>query len=77
MCIIKWTLSFRLTSVGVELCIVQVTQDFLDGLDSTIPLDLLVPSACSCGTHCLGRNIHLEVASDKELATHIGGIDVS
>ena len=67
--------STALTSVGIKLRFVQVAQNLLDGLDSTIPSNLLVPPACSCDTHCSGRNIHLEIASDKELATHLGGTD--
>jgi hypothetical protein len=67
----------ELTSVGVELCVVQVLQDVFDGLDVAIPSVLLVPPARSCGTHCLGCNIHLKVASDEELTSHVCGIWVS
>jgi len=63
-----------LTSVGIKLRVVQVVQNLLDGLDSSIPLDMLVPPSCPRDTHCLGRNVHFEVTSDEELATHIGGI---
>jgi Na+-transporting NADH:ubiquinone oxidoreductase subunit NqrF len=63
-----------LTSLGIKLRFVQVIKDLFDGLDSTIPSDTSVPSACSCGTHCLGCNIHLEVTTDEELATHVGGL---
>jgi ferredoxin len=61
------------TSVGVELCVVQVSENLLDGLDSSIPLGLLVISSCASGTHCLCCHVHLEVSSDEELATHDGG----
>lgn len=61
---------FLRTSVGVELCVVQVLDNLLDGLDSSIPLDVSVPSPCLCSTHGLGGDIHLEVTSDEELATH-------
>jgi hypothetical protein len=66
-----WT---RRTSVGVELGVVEVAQDVFDGLDGSVPLDLLGSYSSARGTHCRGGNVHLEVASDKELATHIGGI---
>jgi hypothetical protein len=64
----------RLTSVGVELRVVQGSKNLLDGLDSSIPSDLLAPPVCASGTHCAGRNIHLEVSSNKELASHDCGI---
>ena len=35
-----------LTGVGIELRVIQVIQNLLDGLDSSIPLDMLVPSFC-------------------------------
>lgn len=63
-----------LTSVGVELCVVQVLQDLLNGLDSPVPLDMLGSDACRRGTHCLGGDIHLEVSSYEELTAHDCGI---
>jgi hypothetical protein len=63
------------TSVGVKLCVVEVSENLLDGLDSPVPSDWLVPPTNLCGTHCLGRNIHLEVSSDEELTSHDCGID--
>ena len=42
----------RLTSVGVELRVVQVSEDLFDGLDSSIPLGVL--GLCSvCGRYSL------------------------
>lgn len=63
-----------LTSVGVELCVVQVLHNLLDGLDRSVPSDMSDPDACRRGTHCLGGDIHLEVSSDEELAAHDCGI---
>ena len=63
-----------LTSVGVKLCVVQVLQDVLDGLDSPVPLGVLDSDVCRRGTHCLGGDLHLEVSSDEELAAHDCGV---
>jgi hypothetical protein len=62
------------TSVGVELCVVEVAQNVFDGLDGSVPLEMLGSCSSARGTHCRGSNVHLEVASDEELATHVGGI---
>jgi hypothetical protein len=64
----------KLTSVRVELRLVQVLEDILDGLDSPIPSDRLASLVCLRGTHCLGRNVHLKVTSDEELTAHLGGL---
>jgi hypothetical protein len=63
-----------LTGVGVELCVVQVFQDVFDGLDRPVPFRPSVPDACLCGTHGLRGHVHLEVASDEELAAHDCGV---
>lgn len=60
----------RHTSVRVELSIVDVVDNILNGLDIAIPLALLVHDMSCSGTHSLGRNIHLEVSTDEKLARH-------
>jgi hypothetical protein len=62
------------TGLGIELGLVQVVENILDGLGSTIPSGLSVPPFCSCGTHCPIRDIHLKVTSDEELTSHVCGL---
>ena len=59
------------TNVGVKLSIIEVLDNILDRLDIAVPLASSVFSPCSYGTHSLGSNIHLEVSTDEELATHL------
>jgi hypothetical protein len=61
------------TSVGVELSVVEVANNILDGLDVAVPSELLASPRCFAGTHGLSGNIHLEVSSDKELTSHVCG----
>jgi hypothetical protein len=66
----------RQTCLGVELGFVQVVENILDGLGSTIPSELSVLPLCSCGTHYQSRDIHLKVTSDEELTSHVCGLCV-
>lgn len=72
----------RHTSVGVELCAVQVVDNLLDGRLGAVPVELasaiVSPTALRklCGvfksSEELGVSSHLPVSSDKELASHDG-----
>jgi len=61
------------TRVGVKLSLVEVLDNLGDRLDRTVPLELSASSHCRASTHSACRNIHLEVSTDEELATHFGG----
>lgn len=71
--LLRLTWRFALTSVLVELGLVQVVDDFGDRLDRTVPLGRSALCHCREGTHSPGCNVHLEVSTDEELATHFGG----
>lgn len=58
------------TSVGVELGIVEVLHNVFDRLGVAVPVRL---SDCSCFALPSGYLLHFEVASNKELTTHLGG----
>lgn len=62
------------TGVGIELGIVDVLDNFLDGLDVAIPLLGQFIVYAVQGTHSSISDIHLKVTSDEELTTHLGGV---
>lgn len=65
----------QLASVRVELSLVEVLDDFGDGLDGPVPLLSGQSQALrDAGTHSSAGDEHLKVSSDEELATHFGGM---
>jgi hypothetical protein len=68
-----------LTGVGVQLGIVQVVDDLLDGRDGAVPMkDSSAPSFDFSCAFLLPqwRGLHLEVAADEELASHVGRLGI-
>lgn len=69
----------RRTGVGVEVGVVEVLNNLLDGRDGPVPfsrsesnLSASMTRAPSYGKGGRGGGLHLEVAADEELASHDG-----
>jgi hypothetical protein len=62
------------TGILINLGLVEVIDDLGDRLDRPVPLLSVRPAVRVAITYSSTRYVHLEVTSDEELATHVGGL---
>lgn len=61
------------TSVLIDLSLVEIVDDLRDRLDRPVPLYSVRPAMRIVVTYSSTRYVHLEVTSNEESATHVGG----